>query len=392
MNRVCFVVPSLEAGGTERQLVYLVEGLARDHEVTVICTRNKGAFAGRAHRGGARIYTLDGQSGWDFTMRRKLRKLFRGHRPDIVHSLMFGFDYAVSRAARDTGVPVVVSGRRQLATWKKRRHVHLQKKANKLVDCVVANSHAVARFAAAQEQADPALFRVIPNGICADEFTSTTDENHLRTRFDVPFHTRPIGIIANYSPVKDHRLFLDIAGEVMRRRVEAHFLMVGNGRGRRAIEREIHSRSWSDRFTQISSTEEIADLLRLMDVLVLCSQCEGFPNVVMESMAAGTPVVAASVGGVPELIQHRETGLLVESRRPEEFADAIEWVLDHPDDSRAMAGRAGERLRTEFTVHTMVEAHRTLYRELLADSSFGGQVSGGRPRGRRRAPKHAKDQ
>lgn len=392
MKRVCFVIPSLEAGGTERQLVYLIEGLARDHEVTVICTRHTGAFAGRAHRGGARIYTLDSRSGWDFTMRQKLRKLFRGHRPDIVHSFMFGFDYAVTRAARDTGVPVVVSGRRQLATWKNPRHIRLQKKANKLVGCIVANSHAVARFAAEQEHADPNLFRVIPNGIHADDFTSTTDDNHLRARFDVPAHTYPIGIIANYSPVKDHRLFLDIAGEVMRRRMDVHFLMIGDGRGRRAIEREIRARGWRDRFTLVSSTGEIADLLRLMAVSVLCSKSEGFPNVIMESMAAGTPVVAAAVGGVPELVQHGETGLLVESRRPEDFADAVEWVLDHPDEGRAVAGRAGERLRTEFTVHTMVDAHRTLYRELLASSSFGGQVSGGRPRGRRLALKHANDQ
>ncbi|MBN2312015.1 MAG: glycosyltransferase, partial [Candidatus Hydrogenedentes bacterium] len=331
-----------------------------------------GAFVGEARRLGSYVHVLDGYGGWDFSLRRKLQRIFRNHRPDVMHSFLFGFDLAAARAARETKVPVVISSRRQLATWKKPRHIRLQKRANALVDCVVANSQAAAQFAIDQENAEPSLFRVIPNGIRADDFVSRTDDHHLRVRFDIPFHTHVIGILANFSPVKDHRLFLDMARELMGRRADVHFLMVGTGPCRKEIQRTIRARGWGDRFTRIASVEEVPDLLRVMSVSVLCSQVEGFPNAVMESMASGTPVVAAAVGGVPELIEDRVTGRLVHTRNPADFADAVDWMIEHHEERQAMADRAALHVRTHLSLHAMIGAYRNLYNELLAKAFRAG--------------------
>ena len=298
-------------------------------------------------------------------MRRRLQRLFRAHRPDIVHTFLFGFDHAANRAARAAGVPVVLSSRRQLATWKKSRHIRLQKRANRLVDCIVANSEAAARFAMEQEGGTASKYRVIPNGIDPERFISDTEDHHLRVRFKIPFHTHVIGIVANFSPVKDHALFLQIAEELMRRRADVHFLMVGTGPGRKNIQRQIRARGWGDQFSRIASVEEIPELLRLMSVSVLCSKMEGSPNAVMEAVAAGTPVVAAAVGGVPELIQDGEGGRLVATRNPVDFADAIEWVLDHPEESRAAAERGAAYVRETLTIDRMVDSYRNLYNGLL---------------------------
>ncbi|MCP4639747.1 MAG: glycosyltransferase [bacterium] len=372
MKRVCFVIPSLGAGGTERQLIYLMEGLTHDHELTVICTRQGGTFLGEARRLGSYVRVLDAYGGWDFTLRRRLQRIFRGHRPDIVHTFLFGFDHAAARAARDTGVPVVISSRRQLATWKKPRHVRLQQRANKLVDCIVANSKAAADFAIQQEEADPRLFRIIHNGLNADSFLSTADPHHLRSRFDIPYHTHVVGIIANFSPVKDHHLFLEIARELMMRRADVHFLMIGTGPRRKEIQRLVRARKWGERFTRVASVQEVPDLLKLMSASVLCSEVEGFPNVVMESMAAGVPVVAANVGGVPELVEDGVTGKLIQSRNPSDYADAIEWVLEHPSESQVMAAKASQWVRTNLTKEGMVQAYVDLYNELLAKAFRSG--------------------
>jgi len=366
MTRICYVIPSLGVGGTERQLCLLVRELVSEFDVSVVCTRLEGALAGDVRRAGAKLRVIPASSGWDFRFRGRLRQYLRMHKPDILHTFLFGFDYFANRAARDAGAPVVVSSRRQLATWKKRRHVWMQQRANRLVDAVVANSAAVADFAAKQESADPGLFRVIPNGICPDEFAASPNERVLRLRYKIPFHRHVVGMVANFSPVKDHELFVAAAYELLRRRADVHFLMVGDGPRAGAIEKLIDKGGARECFTRVSTTSELPDLYALMDVSVLCSRVEGFPNAVLESMAAGKPVVATSVGGICELIRDGETGRLVATRNAADFAEAVASVLDDPEGGRATGRRAAAEVAQRYSVEAMVDAYRRLYGELLA--------------------------
>ena len=373
MTRICYVIASLSVGGTERQLTELIHGLALDHDQIVVCTRGGGVLAGDVRRAGVDVHILDTKTAWDPSLFWKLRKLFQKHRPDIVHSFMSGFDLTANLAARNARVPVVVSSRRELAMWMKRRHRLMQNWANRCVDCIVANSRAVVQYVVENEKVDPSLFRVIPNGIRAGAFVSHTDRHDLLLRHRIPFHHRIIGIVANFSPVKDHALFVQTAELLIKRRADVHFLMVGSGPLVGAIEGLIDERGMGSSFTRVAAFAEMPDLYALMDVSVLCSKAEGCPNVIMESMAAGRPVVAADVGGVAELVRDGDTGRLIRSRSAGDFADAIEWVLDHPDESRAMAERAGQFVRTELTGERMIESYRRLYAELLANARRKGR-------------------
>lgn len=373
MIRVAYVIPTLSVGGTETQLLYLVRGLVKDHDVTVICTRFDGALSGDVRRLGGFVKVLDVRSGWDFRMRSRVAMWLRAHRVDILHTFMFGFDLFPNLAAHDAGVPVVISSRRQLATWRKRRHLWIQRKANAYVDCIVANSQAAAEFSIEQEQADPALFRVIPNGIAADAFVSNIDPHQTRERHRIPYNTHVVGIVANFSPVKDHELFVAMAGELLERRPDVFFLMLGRGKRARAIESLIQRRGLADNFRRISTISEIADLYSVMSVSVLCSQVEGFPNVLIESMAAGVPVVAPNVGGINELVRHGETGLLAPSRTPTDLADAVCRILDNPAEAQHMSTAASAYVRAELSVDKMIDQYRRLYAELLTQKRGRGR-------------------
>lgn len=369
MTRICYVIPSLSVGGTEIQLLSLMRELVRDHEVTVICTRQAGALGGDARRLGAYVRELHLRGGWDLRMQSQLRNVFRSHRPDILHTFLFGFDYAANRAARKTGVPVVVSSRRQLGEWKKRRHIRLQRKANALVDCIVANSQAVADHALAQEGVDPALFRIIPNGVSVDAFKPQADPAHIRSRYGIPARKRIVGIVANFSPVKDYPLFVDIAGELLKQRDDVHFLAVGSGNEVKQVCRLVKKAGWENKFTRVATLSEIADIYSIIDATVLCSKAEGFPNAVIEAMAARKPVVAANVGGVPEIITDGETGRLINERKPRDFADAIGALLDDEREARRLAANAQTYVREHLSTERMADAYRKLYAELLIRST-----------------------
>ena len=366
LRRICYIIPSLSAGGTERQLIQLLRGIVHDYETCIFCTHHEGALASDARRSGAIVRVLHMAGGWDPRLAYKLWCSFSARPPDILHSFLFGFDLFANMAARHAGVPVIISSRRQLATWKKPRHLWMQRTANRYVDCIVANSQAVARYAQEQEGDDAAHYRVIPNGIIADDYLSTANDLRLlRLRYSIPFNRHIIGIIANFSAVKDHALFVEIAIALLRRRADVHFLMVGSGPLVSEVEHRIATHNLSVCFTRVATLSEIPDLLLLMDVFVLCSKVEGFPNAIMEAMAARKPVVAPAVGGIIELVKDGETGRLISSRDPEMFADAIAWCLDHQEEARAMGMRAGEYVRAELTVDKMVDRYHALYDELL---------------------------
>ena len=365
-TRICYVIPSLQPGGTERQLLYLVEQLRETHSCTILCTRGGGAWAERARAAGAEVRELNTWGGWDFRIGGRVREALAEIRPNIVHTFLFGFDYAVNRAARDCGVPVVISSRRELAAWMKPRHVRTQRRANAVVDCIVANSHAAAAFAEKLESPADGLLRVIHNGIDADAFALTATDARVRERLGIPEGRAVVGMVANFSAVKDHALFLAAADLLMRARRDAHFLLVGSGPLQEQIVQAIHGNGWRERFTVTATSEDTAGLMRLMDVMVLTSKREGFPNVLLEAMAVQRPVVAAAVGGVPEIIEHEHSGLLVGSREPEGFAEAIGRVLDDSDFAGRLARNAAERVRAEFSVERMAASYRALYAELIA--------------------------
>lgn len=366
MTRICYVIPSLNAGGTERQLVALMRELVRDHEVTVVCTGCAGPLGGDARRLGAYVRELRLRGEWDFRMRAHLRRVFRSHRPDVLHTFLSGFDYQANRAARDTGVPAVISSRGELATWKRRRHIWLQRKGNALADCVVANSRAVAEYAIQQEAADAALFRVIHNGVAIESFKTHANLEQVRARYGIPPRKRVVGMVANFHPVKDYPLFVKIARMLLKQRDDVHFLAVGSGPMVNPVWRNIRRAGHENRFTRVAILNEMADVYSIIDVCVLCSKAEGVPNAVMEAMAARRPVVAANVGGIPEIIEDGKTGRLLDGRDPGPFAEAINALLDDEHEAQRMGAAGQEYVRDHFSVERMADAYRNLYAELLA--------------------------
>ena len=366
-DRILYVIPSLEVGGTERQLLTLVSGIAGEYEVDIVCTRAEGALAD-ALREHATITSLGLGGGWDLRLPSRLREVIDRLRPAIVHTFMFGFDYPVNVAARDAGVPVLVSSRRQLAEWKKPRHIRLQRKANQMVDRVVANSEAVARFASEQEALGMERISVIPNGIDLVPGLGAAQEIRLREECGIPVNARVVGIVANFSPVKDHALFVRMAAELARRRNDVHFLMVGDGPLRESVQEQLAREGLTDRCSVLKNVGDARPLFSLMDVSVLCSRNEGCPNAVMESMAAGTPVVASEVGGIPELIENGRTGYLVDSRDPFEFANAVTSLLEDEENRASMGEAAQERCAERFSTARMLDAYRALYTALLVVS------------------------
>ena len=102
-----------------------------------------------------------------------------------------------------------------------------------------------------------------------------------------------------------------------------------------------------------------------MDIFVLSSVSEGFPNVLLEAMAASKPVIATRVGGIPELIEHERDGLLVNPERGEELAQGITELLNNPEKAAFLSRNACDTISRQFTLRAMTENYENLYARLL---------------------------
>ncbi len=142
--------------------------------------------------------------------------------------------------------------------------------------------------------------------------------------------------------------------------------LAGDGSQRAALEAQAHALGLADRVRFLGTRQDVANLLSSNDVLVLPSRWEGMPNVALEAMACGLPVIATAVGGTPEVVAHRETGILVPPEQPLALAQAMAVLLADAS-LREKMGQAGRRrVETEFSIDTAVARTEALYRELLA--------------------------
>ncbi len=361
--RLCIVIPSLNVGGTERQVRYLVEGLAPTFEIDVVCTREPGTWA-KDVQPFAEVFGFDIRSGWDHRLLFRLSSHFSKRKPEVLQTFLFGFDLAANIAARRAGVPVVVSSRRERATWKKARHVWIQKRANSFVDAIVANSAAVAAFSAEQEAAPLDAFTVIPNAVAIEDDDAPAMD--ARVEMTVPRSVPLIGMVANFAPEKDHELFVELAERVRAQRPDAHFVLIGDGPLRATIQRRVVDTGLVDAFRFLGTKERLRPYYEAMDAVVLTSKTEGLPNVVLEAMVYGRPVVAAAVGGIPEALEDCVTGVLIESRKPDDFAAAVLDLVNRPDEAARVGRQAAITARERFSPQAMTEAYRSLYLRLLA--------------------------
>jgi glycosyltransferase involved in cell wall biosynthesis len=160
--------------------------------------------------------------------------------------------------------------------------------------------------------------------------------------------------VGRLSQEKGHFVLLESLALLHRRECPFACNLVGDGPLRPAVENRLRDLGIWDcvTLTGALSAHEVLELYPDTDVVVLSSFSEGIPVVLMEAMAFGRPVVATRVGGIPELVQHGHTGLLVPPGDPVELADAIQWVLENPHHSRRLGDQGWEFVRQEFSLDT----------------------------------------
>jgi glycosyltransferase involved in cell wall biosynthesis len=294
----------------------------------------------------------------------RLRAQIRALRPDLVQTWLFAANVYGRSAARSAGVRRLVASERCVDQWKNWHELAIDRRLAKYTDAIVVNSRGVQTFYEQQGIARQKL-RLIYNGV-EKAPAPTISREALLAELELPPDARLVGAVGRLWPqkrVKDLIWATDLLHVI---RNDAHLLVIGDGPQRDVLERYARQCQIADHVHFLGTRNDVPRLMPHFDLLWLASGFEGLPNVVMEAMATGVPVVASDIAGTNELVVSGETGFLVPLGDRAAYARCAHKILEDTA-LRARLGAAGrQRIESKFSVDAMVAAHAALYRELLA--------------------------
>ena len=304
-------------------------------------------------------------------------RLLRRERPMILHTHTSKAGLLGRLAARLTGVPIIVHTFHGLVL--KGHYGPLKTNVARTVerwlarfsDRLIAVSDEDKKDLLAYRIAPTDKIEVIPLGLELDHFLSSRKRRGvLHRELGLDFASRLIGIVGRIVPIKNHRLFFDAMTPVLAKHPTAHVVVAGDGDLRPEMERYVREMGIANRVSFLGWRHDLPQVYTDLDVLVISSNNEGTPVSAIEAMAAGRPVVATRVGGLPDVISDGDTGYLVAPGNVEQLASAVERVLGDGETTDRLRRNARESVKGKFTVARLAADIDLLYRRLLAEKGF----------------------
>ena len=366
--RVAFCIDNMGTGGTELNAVRTAERLDRDRfDLTVVTLGADGPMAARYAAAGIPVVAYPLPSLFSATAVRQAARFARflaEQRFDVVHSHDSYNNIFAVFAARAGRVPAVIASKRW---WRPEGpHQLANAVAFRFAHCVLANSDAVARSLREMERVSPRRIAVVPNFVDEPAFTPlpAAERARLLGELGVPDGAVVVGVVAGLRPVKDIHSLLAAVATLRGRWPALHVVLVGDGPLREQLATEARAMGLGDALHLAGHRPQEPNPHALLDVSVLCSLHEGFPNSVVEAMAAARPVVGTAVGGIPDAVVEGETGMLVPPQSPERLAAALDSLLVDPT-RRTRMGEAGQRrARERYHATAVVPQLEELYETL----------------------------
>ncbi|HEY2839851.1 MAG TPA: glycosyltransferase [Pirellulales bacterium] len=367
--RIAFCITDLDVGGAERALAELVTRLDRaKFEPSVVSLQSLPPDTARSLvpallNAGVPVRSLDVRGARNAPgALRKLAKIWRAERPRIVQTFLYHANLLGRIAAWRAGVPHVVAGVR-VAERRGRWRLRFDRWTDRLVDRHVCVSRAVAEFSHNVGGLPQDKLVVIPNSIDMARFASARPIAASELR--LPPNRRWVTYIGRLDPQKNLEWLIAQSQRWLPRAPGHDLLIVGDGPLRENLERLARHSQIAGRVHLVGWRAEIPNILAASDALVLPSLWEGMPNVVLEAMASGRPVLATDVEGVRELLGEDGTPQLVTPGDAAEWTTKLLALLN--DLPLAAQTGARNRLRAErqFSPAAMVKAYTDLYLGLV---------------------------
>jgi len=365
---LALVITELDVGGAEQALVHLATGLSRARFAPTVYSLQarpeNDLLVQRLEEAQVPVHFLNLRSRWQFFGAvSKLAALFRQQQARIVQSFLFHANVVATLAARQAKVPGMVTGVRVAdpSPWRQRVERWLTPKVDKIV-CV---SQGVAEFCQHKCGFPADKLAVIPNGVDLSRFSGATPAD--LQALGVPAGRRAILFIGRLDKQKGlDWLFSEVLPKVFAELPQHDLLLAGDGSQRQELESLASQLRITERVHFAGRQRTIPEILAASDLLVLPSRWEGMPNVLLEAMAAGKPLVATRVEGIEELLGKERDEQSCKAGDAPAFADKIVALARDRSIAERLGPQNQQRAAAEFTLVAMIARYEALYESLAA--------------------------
>ena len=377
---ICHIILRLDFGGLENGLVMLINHLPAEHyRHVIVCLEGATDFRRRIRRSDVTIFEMHRRPGKDLRLYRRIWRLLRDLRPDVIHTRNLPTVDMLLPAAMAGGAALVHSEHGlDLAesAAQQAKYMILRRLSRLVVDRYLAVSQDLAGWLESRIGIPRDKIAVIYNGVDSDRFhpRRAEDSGHrgvLPTGFAHP-GAFIVGTVGRLEPIKDQvnlvRAFLQAIEQRPVLRRDLRLVVIGDGSLRPELTAILEQAQATGLAWMPGFLDQTADIYRALDLFVLPSRGEGTSNTILEAMASGLPVVATSVGGNPNLVTEGITGRLLPAEQPAALASAIVEYAEHPRQAATHGAAGRERVLRDFSIAAMVKGYGALYQSVVPDA------------------------
>jgi glycosyltransferase involved in cell wall biosynthesis len=387
MNKivVASVISNLEYGGAQRQLVEIANNLDRSEVEHHIVSLSPYVPLADSLDDRARLHVIEKRWQFDASVVFRLAAALTRLKADVVHGYLFDADIATRLAAKLAGTPVVVAAERN-ADYNMLRRKRIGYRVTKaLVDVCIANSASGAAYS--QRLLGYREYRVVPNGVNTQRFAPVATNADLRRSIGVQDGDFVIGMVASFKHQKNHRMLFRGVRAAVARGVPARLVLVGDalyaGLGgtteyRQQMLQWLEESGLRDRCLFLGNRLDLERVYPAFDVSVLTSHFEGTPNVVLEAMACGVPVVATDVSDNKTLVPSGRVGFVIAPDDAAELGERLVHLFENPELRARLGSQARDWTVEEYSTSRLAERTRRIYMEFLERGKCRIQTSDSR--------------
>ena len=374
MKRCCVlhIIATNFFGGPEKQIVKHCASMDSQKWRMIVCSymegKPKNELLDRAKRMELETYALNTASAYNPFVIWELYDLLKQIKPDVIvaHGYRPLIPYLLLKPFHKK--PIIGYSRGYTAeNLKIKLYEKCHRVSLRFSDLIIAVSEGHKRVLVNYGLTGDKI-EVVHNAVSVDEQLRAEDpinRSSVCKLLGVPNDSAIVVSAGRLSPEKGHRFLIEAIGMLCRSSNNTHFIFCGDGPCQKDLEKRSKELGISDLCHFVGFRKDIKDIFQAMDFMVLPSLTEGLPNVILEAFACAKPVVAADVGGVPEIVEDGVNGILVPPGRSDLLAEAIKNCLIAPEKRRKMGEAGYQKVKSEFTFESQTKKLENIYYEVL---------------------------
>jgi glycosyltransferase involved in cell wall biosynthesis len=355
-------------GGAERVLLTLLKNIDRekfDLVLGIFIDQGKGKdyFWNEAEKLDLPLEPIRYKNPYDLSQILQIYRISKKHNPNIIHTHGYKTNILGFLVAKLFRLPLVTtvhglhSGRNKSLIW-------VSLKLLSYFDRIIAVSDQIKRELKTMKVPSRKIImvrNVSPIGTKENSANPST----FREEIGIPPDAKLVGFVGRLEPVKGCSLFIKTIPQVTKSNPDSCFVVVGDGSERKLLESLVRELSIENRVYFCGYRDDPMNVFQSLDLFVLPSLNEGIPLSMLEAMSNEVPVVATSVGGIPEVIKDRVNGILVPTNNPKALAESILEALNNSNETAKRVIEAKKTILNEFNVQKWIEKIQNIYLEMI---------------------------